>query len=41
MIDADKFEPINGIQIYRIKQKRINPNEIKLNNRWMKILISN
>lgn len=35
IIEADKFEPINGTQIDRIKPKRIDPSEIKLDNRWI------
>mgnify|MGYP000988156972 CR=1 FL=1 len=35
IVEADRFEPINGIQIDRIKPKRTNPNEIKLDKRWI------
>ena len=35
IIQVDKFEPANGIPIGRIVPKRINPNEIKLDNRWI------
>lgn len=35
LIEADMFEAINVLLIYRIRPKRIIPSEIRLNNRWI------